>query len=141
MAYTIIEVQKQTGIYSRTLRFWLTKGLFPYVQKDKNGVNYFSKSDVEFAVWVEFFRFYGMSIKQIKAYNELCSRGKESIPQRLEIIKKQKKIMQNETKKLQEATKKLECKIKTYEEMLQKQKDKLNPRSKDYKSCGDSKNW
>lgn len=35
MAYTIIEVERKTGVSSRTLRFWLDKGLFPFVEKDK----------------------------------------------------------------------------------------------------------
>nr|WP_230100079.1 MerR family DNA-binding transcriptional regulator [Campylobacter jejuni] len=33
MAYTIIEVERKTGVSSRTLRFWLDKGLFPFVEK------------------------------------------------------------------------------------------------------------
>lgn len=42
MSYTIIDVERQTGISSRTLRFWATKDLFPFAQKDKNGVRYFT---------------------------------------------------------------------------------------------------
>lgn len=47
MAYVIKEVEKETKINSHILRFWAKKGLFPFVQKDENGVKYFSKSDVE----------------------------------------------------------------------------------------------
>ena len=47
MAYTIIEVERKTGVASRTLRFWADKGLFPFVQKDSNGVRYFSEKDVQ----------------------------------------------------------------------------------------------
>ena len=43
MAYTIIEVERKTGVASRILRFWADKGLFPFVQKDSNGVRYFSE--------------------------------------------------------------------------------------------------
>ncbi|WP_141071075.1 MerR family DNA-binding transcriptional regulator, partial [Campylobacter fetus] len=53
MAKTIIDVEKQTGISSRTIRFWLKKGLFPFVERDKNGVNYFSDRDVEWVIWVD----------------------------------------------------------------------------------------
>lgn len=35
MAYTI-KVEKETKISAYTLRFWAKKGLFPFVQKDKN---------------------------------------------------------------------------------------------------------
>ncbi|CCB80669.1 hypothetical protein HBZC1_16830 [Helicobacter bizzozeronii CIII-1] len=44
MAYTIIEVERQTGIPSRKIRFWCDKGLFPCVQSDQNEVRYFSKA-------------------------------------------------------------------------------------------------
>lgn len=35
MAYTIIEVEKLTGVPSRKLRFWCDKGLFPFIEKTR----------------------------------------------------------------------------------------------------------
>ena len=52
MAYTIIEVEKKTGVSSHTLRFWAKKGLFPFVEKDDNQVKYFSERDVEWVRWI-----------------------------------------------------------------------------------------
>ena len=43
MAYTIIEVERATNIPARKIRFWLDKGLFPFVERDENGVRYFAK--------------------------------------------------------------------------------------------------
>ncbi|WP_267892865.1 MerR family DNA-binding transcriptional regulator [Helicobacter bilis] len=37
MVYTIIEVERATNIPSRKIRFWLDKGLFPFVERDENG--------------------------------------------------------------------------------------------------------
>ncbi len=34
--------------------------MFPFVQKDENSVKYFSKSDIEWAKWIEWFRISGM---------------------------------------------------------------------------------
>ncbi|WP_347876282.1 MerR family transcriptional regulator [Campylobacter sp. US33a] len=31
----MIEVERKTGIPSKTIRFWADKGVFPYVEKDK----------------------------------------------------------------------------------------------------------
>lgn len=56
MAYTIKKVEKETKISAHTLRFWAKKGLFPFVQKDENSVKYFSKSDIEWAKWIEWLR-------------------------------------------------------------------------------------
>ena len=37
MTYTILEAEYTSGIPSRRIRFWLDKGLFPNIYKDKNG--------------------------------------------------------------------------------------------------------
>ena len=90
MAYTIIEVEKLTGISSHTLRFWAKKGLFPFVQKDSNQVKYFADSDVEWAKFIECMRSIGMSIEDIKEYIMLCQKGVESVEQRKTMLIKQK---------------------------------------------------
>ncbi|CAM2843736.1 MerR family transcriptional regulator [Helicobacter burdigaliensis] len=63
MVYTIIEVERKTGVPSRTLMFWADKGVFPYVEKDENGVRYFSKKDLQWVLWVDCYRQIGVSIK------------------------------------------------------------------------------
>ena len=65
MAYTIIEVERATNIPSRKIRFWLDKGLFPFVERDENGVRYFAKSDMEWVKWIDWLRQCGMSIGDI----------------------------------------------------------------------------
>lgn len=35
MTYTILEAEHKSGIPSRKIRFWLDKGLFPNIYKDK----------------------------------------------------------------------------------------------------------
>lgn len=91
MAYTIIEVERKTGVASRTLRFWADKGLFPFVQKDSNGVRYFSEKDVQWVFWIDCYRQIGMSIEDIKHYITLCTKGESSAQERLEIIQRQRK--------------------------------------------------
>lgn len=75
MAYTIIEVERATKIPSRKIRFWLDKGLFPFVERDENGVRYFAKSDMEWVKWIEWLRQCGMSLKEIREYAEALSGG------------------------------------------------------------------
>ncbi|WP_245892596.1 MerR family transcriptional regulator [Helicobacter valdiviensis] len=76
MAYTIIEVERKTGVASRTLRFWLSKGVFPYVEKDKKGVHYFSEKDLQWVLWVDCYRQIDMSIKDLKIISHLVSKVK-----------------------------------------------------------------
>ncbi|WP_162165825.1 MerR family transcriptional regulator [Campylobacter fetus] len=132
MAKTIIDVEKQTGISSRTIRFWLKKGLFPFVERDKNGVNYFSDRDVEWVIWVDCLRKTGMSIEKIKHYIALSAKGKSSAQLRLKMIEEQKEAVKAEIKKLEEIDKKLDYKIGYYKDMLANNEDTINPVSSTY---------
>lgn len=132
MAYTVIEVQKHTGMPSRTLRFWLDKGLFPFVERDENGVRYFSAKDVEWVHWIHCYRKAGMSLKQIKDYIHLCAGGKKTAQTRLEIITKQHTKVLKEMEKLSSALHTLEFKMKYYQKLIDNDKDGLNLLSKDY---------
>lgn len=132
MAYTIIEVERKTGIPSRTLRFWADKGIFPYVEKDKNGVRYFSEKDLQWVIWVDCYRQIGMSIKDLKDYIALCVKGKSTAKERLEIILNLKEKTLEDMQKLQIILEKLNFKVNYYEKMIKENKDELNPSSKDY---------
>ncbi|QQF52514.1 MerR family transcriptional regulator [Campylobacter fetus] len=140
MAKTIIDVEKKTGISSRTIRFWLGKGLFPFVERDKNGVNYFSDRDIEWVMWVDCFRKTGMSIEKIKHYITLAAKGKSSAATRLNMIEEQKAIIKAEIKKLEEIDKKLDYKIGYYKDMLANHEDTINPISNDYEGIASLKN-
>lgn len=92
MAYTIKEVERQTKISSHTLRFWAKKGLFPFVDRDKNGVKYFSQKDIAWVEWVACLRQTGMSIEDIREYVYLFPKGIKTAPRR-------KKLLENNIKK------------------------------------------
>ncbi|OCX43182.1 hypothetical protein A7X81_08035 [Campylobacter ornithocola] len=133
MAYTIIEVERKTGISSRTLRFWVDKGLFPYIEKDEKGVRYFSEKDLQWVLWIDCYRQIGMSIKDLKDYIALCAKGKNTAKERLEIILSLKEKTLKDIQKFQAILKKLDFKVKYYEKMTKEGEDKLNPLSKNYK--------
>ena len=93
MAYTIIEVERKTGVSSHTLRFWAKKGLFPFVQKDDNKVKYFSKSDVEWVGWINWLRKSQMDIPSIRHYIQLANQGEDTAKERRDMIARQKEIL------------------------------------------------
>lgn len=79
MAYTIIEVAKQTGISPHTLRFWAKSGLFEtFIDRDENGVKYFDKRGVELIAWIACLRDTGMNLKETKRYMELITKAKKA---------------------------------------------------------------
>lgn len=134
MAYTIIEVERMTGIPSRTLRFWLDKGLFPFIERDRNGVRYFAQSDVDWALWINCLRWCDMSIGDIKHYIALSQLGFESARERRAMLEKQSKLVSAHIARLGEIEQKLIAKIARYDEMIQSGVDTLNPSSSSYQT-------
>ena len=135
MAYTIIEVERATNIPSRKIRFWLDKGLFPFVERDENGVRYFAKSDMEWLKWIDWLRQCGMSLKEIREYAEALSGGIKTAPKRRALLQKSYTNLQAHIASLQEISQKLETKLRMYDEMIEKGVDTFNPQSRDYKEC------
>ncbi|WP_082807905.1 MerR family transcriptional regulator [Helicobacter himalayensis] len=117
MAYTIIEVERQTGIASRTLRFWASKGLFPALQKDSNNIRYFSKKDVEWACWINCFREMGMSIGEVRRYIELAGLGDETIIERRNMIVRQKQNVLEEISRLRTILEVIDRKVAYYDDI------------------------
>lgn len=118
MTYTIIEVERKSGVPSRKIRFWLDKGMFPRIYKDANGVRLFSDRDVDWLCWIELYRRLGMSLKDIAHYKSLCDKGDSTLRERLGIIQSQKAKNLAEIAKLQEAIMMLEYKENLYSEHI-----------------------
>lgn len=127
MAWTIIEVSKQTGISPHTLRFWAKSGLFEtFIDRDENGVKYFDKTAVERVMWIQCLRDTGMCLKDIKKYNRLIMQGITSAKERREMLLKQTSILEQQLITIQQGLKKLEHKIGIYDEMIATGKDLLH---------------
>ncbi|TLD86174.1 MerR family transcriptional regulator [Helicobacter sp. MIT 05-5294] len=117
MAWTIIEVERKTGIPSTKIRFWIKKGLFPYLETDKNKVRYFSQNDIDALRWIEYLRETKMDIKTIKHYIDLYFQGDKTLKERKDIIKKQVEFVKKDLAKTKEILKILEEKHKMYENL------------------------
>lgn len=105
MAYTIIEVERMINIPSRKIRFWADKGLFPFIERDENGVRYFAKSNIR---WVDCLRSCNMSIKH---YINLTTGCMKTAKERKELLGWHFKILSKELEILHIAHKKMEMKI------------------------------
>ncbi|RDU69944.1 MerR family DNA-binding transcriptional regulator [Helicobacter cholecystus] len=117
MAWTIIEVERKTGIPSTKIRFWIKKGLFPSLQTDKNKVRYFSQQDIDQLGWIECLRKTKMDIKTIKLYINLYLQGDQTLKERKEIIKNQIEFAKKDLIKTKEILKILEEKYRMYKDL------------------------
>lgn len=133
MNYTILEVEHKSGIPSRKIRFWLDKGLFPHIHKDKNGTRIFSTEDIEWLCWIDLYRNLGMSIKELKYYKSLCDEGDSTLKERLKIIKIQKAKNLAQIKKVKENLLILERKEQFYRERINNRS--VNVQSRSFSEC------
>lgn len=133
MAYTIKEVEKMTGVSEHTIRFWAKKGLFPFVERDKNGVRYFSDVDIEYVYAISCFRKTGMSIEDLRHYITLCARGNSTLEERIAMMKAQKQKVKDILKTYSEALDLLDYKLEVYEHRLKEGHAHNAPHDKNYK--------
>ena len=121
MAWTIIEVSKQTGISPHTLRFWAKKGVFETViDRDENGVKYFDKRALEWVMWVNYLRNTG-------------TQGIKTAQERREMLVKQAQSLKKQLATIHETIQVLEKKIGIYDEIIATGVDLFN-------SCNGMKN-
>ena len=117
MTYSIKEVSERFNLSSHTLRYYEKEGLLPPIQRDDNGIQRYSDLDLEWLHLVGCMRATGMSISYIKNYIELCHLGKDTIPERRQIILNQKAIIEAELKKYKNLLKVVNKKLKYYDEV------------------------
>jgi len=117
MSYSIKEVSERFNLSSHTLRYYEKEGLLPPIQRDDNGIRRYSDLDLEWLHLVGCMRATGMSISYIKNYIELCHLGKDTIPERRQIILNQKAIIEAELKKYKNLLKVVNKKLKYYDEV------------------------
>ncbi|MEK4670791.1 MerR family transcriptional regulator [Niallia sp. FSL R7-0271] len=98
--YTVKEVAKLLDITSHTVRYYTDKGLVPNLQRDKNNNRIFKDDSINWLRGAKNLKKSGMSVDDIKKYVELCLEGDSTIPERFEIILKQKELV---LKQLEEA--------------------------------------
>ncbi len=119
MSYSIKEVSERFNIPSHTLRYYEKEGLLPSIRRDDNGIRVYSDADLEWLHLVCCMRATGMSISYIKNYIELCHLGKNTIPERRQIILNQKAIIEAELKKYRNLLKVVNKKLKHYDKITQ----------------------
>lgn len=114
MSYSIKEVSERFNISPYTLRYYEKEELLPPIHRTDNGVRLYSEVDLEWLQLICCMRATGMSISYIKKYVDLCHLGEDTIPERHQIILKQKEIIENEIKKYKDFLKVVNKKIKYY---------------------------
>ena len=113
------ECCKITGLKYDTLKYYCNQGLIPNVKRDKqNNYRVFDENDINWIKSLICLKKCDFSIKEIKQYIELCLKGKESIPERKEMLFNHRKEIENKIASLNETLAFIDWKTKLYNKFM-----------------------
>lgn len=115
--YTIHNVAKKMNMNPHTVRYYAKEGLFPFVQRNSNGIRQFQESDLEWLSLIHCLKNSGMTIKEIKQFIQWINEGDSSVEQRLNLFKKQQQKVEQQLLQLQKTLETIKYKRKFYEDM------------------------
>ena len=101
LPYTIKEMSELTGLPASTLRYYDKQGLLPLLQRDHNNTRIFTEEDYRALRLIECLKESGLSIKDIKHFVDMSSKGDEALNERLNIFLHRREKLKEEMKNLQ----------------------------------------
>lgn len=116
MYYTISEIAKKINLSPHTLRYYAKEGLTPFVERSQSGIRMFKDGDLEALFLIEYLKKSGMKLKEIKEFMEWCTRGDDTIDQRLDMFKKQEQKVIQQIAEMQTALDLIRYKCWYYEQ-------------------------
>ncbi|CAI3931019.1 MerR family transcriptional regulator [Commensalibacter papalotli (ex Botero et al. 2024)] len=115
--YTIHNVAKKMNMNPHTVRYYAKEGLFPFVQRNSNGIRQFQECDLEWLSLIHCLKNSGMTLKEIKQFIQWINEGDSTVEQRLNLFKKQQQKVEHQLQELQKTLETIKYKRKFYEDM------------------------
>lgn len=118
MLYSMKQTCQKVGMTYEALKFYCNQGLVPNVKRDKNNYRVFDEHDIEWIKGLICLKRCGMGLADMKHYLALCLKGKSSIPQRKEILTKQRDFLVKKMENLQKDIAYIDGKQNYYDDVL-----------------------
>ncbi len=118
MSYSVGEVAGMLGIAASALRYYESEGLLPAVARSQNGRRRYAEKDVEACRVIECLKRSGLSIKEIKAFIDLCREGDATLQDRLRLFQNRREAVRQEIESLQSVLTVLDFKAWYYEQAV-----------------------
>ena len=118
MLYSMKDVCRKTGMTYEALKFYCNQGLVPNVKRDENNYRVFSHRDVAWIESLGCLKRYGMSIREMRHYVDLCAQGQASIPQRKAVLAEKRTALLARISELEDAVRYIDWKQGFYEDVL-----------------------
>jgi DNA-binding transcriptional MerR regulator len=118
---TIQEAAEATGLSAHTLRYYERIGLIHPINREENTRRRYTVNDVG---WIDFLlklRATGMSIKDMQRYAELQRMGDETLPERVEMLKRLRDHVESHIEEMNEHLKLIHYKIDYYSKVAEEQ--------------------
>jgi DNA-binding transcriptional MerR regulator len=118
MTYTVQQVAKKMGLTAYTVRFYHDHGLLPFVKRDENNNRIFDDVDLEWLHLITCLRQTGMPLDNIKHYFDLVQEGRDTVPERYQIMLEQQKRTLDEIAELNRHLATINVKVAHYADVL-----------------------
>lgn len=116
--FTMMEVCRDADMTYQTLKFYCNQGLVPNVKRDKNNRRVFDEHDVEWVKSLVCLKKCGMSIEEMRDYLQLCLQGKQSIPERKELLAEKRERLVDQMAEIQASIDYIDWKQGFYDDVL-----------------------
>ena len=116
--FTMMEVCRGADMTYQTLKFYCNQGLVPNVKRDKNNRRVFDEHDMEWVKSLVCLKKCGMSIEEMRNYLQLCLQGKQSIPERKEMLAEKRKHLVEQIAEIQASIDYIDWKQGFYDDVL-----------------------
>ena len=114
LPYTIKTMSELTGLPASTLRYYDKQGLLPNLRRDSNNMRVFTDDDYSQLLIIDCLKRSGLSIRDIKHFIDMTSRGDEALTERLAIFTNRRETLRQELADLQEVLNVIEYKCWYY---------------------------
>lgn len=121
--YTVKEVAELLGVSVHTVRYYDDRGLIPGTRRNSANQRLFDDMEVEWLFVSLTLKDTGLSLKDVKHYIELYQQGDFTLPERYELMRKQKEKTLQEMKGLKLRLAVLDRKIDHYGKLLDGEED------------------
>jgi Predicted transcriptional regulators len=91
--FTIGQVAKKVGVNIGAIRFYERKGLLDTVTRNEQNIRLYSDYEINWLIFLKCLRETGMSVEEIKKYHDMVKAGTATLPDRIQLIQKQKQTL------------------------------------------------
>ena len=113
---TIKEVSEKYHISQDTLRYYERVGMIPRVTRTGSGHRDYQPDDLSWVELAKCLRGAGLTVEAIVDYVRLYQQGTETIPARLELLRRQREALLEQRQQIEAALARLEQKIQWHQE-------------------------